>query len=356
MSAGALCLERVTRRYDTGRAAVGGLTLEIGRGELVPFASYYRTGFLNEKPLAKLRGDMARLGIARAESVKEPEDHIAALCEMMAGLITGAFGAPQGLAAQQQGLGLVILVVGQQKAFIGLQSNLEGLVACLPGALLQAFTRITADVYTKCGEGNVQQFTIAPALGFPVARQRAETVVDMHGAQPEAQGEAEGHPGKDQCLEDEAGHHRLRVARHAPEVVDGEPHAEPQHDHAQRQRQQQVGQQRCLHPYPLPSVSSRRASPAAAVSCTPRQGTPRGISARANSTLPTTRTKRHAPPPHPSHGAAAPHRSSSSRASRSGSTKTISFCCATIPRSIAIAIQRAKPPRSWSAAGRQNPA
>jgi TorA maturation chaperone TorD len=77
------------------------LFIGIGRGELVPYASYYLTGFLNEMPLAKLRRDMASLGIARAESVKEPEDHIAALCEMMAGLITGAFGAPLDLAAQQ---------------------------------------------------------------------------------------------------------------------------------------------------------------------------------------------------------------------------------------------------------------
>jgi TorA maturation chaperone TorD len=77
------------------------LFIGIGRGELVPYASYYLTGFLNETPLAKLRRDMARLGIARAESVKEPEDHIAALCEMMAGLIAGAFGAPLDLAAQQ---------------------------------------------------------------------------------------------------------------------------------------------------------------------------------------------------------------------------------------------------------------
>lgn len=77
------------------------LFIGIGRGELIPYGSYYRTGFLNEKPLAKLRGDMARLGIARAETVKEPEDHIAALCEMMSGLITGAFGAPLGLAAQR---------------------------------------------------------------------------------------------------------------------------------------------------------------------------------------------------------------------------------------------------------------
>jgi TorA maturation chaperone TorD len=77
------------------------LFIGIGRGELVPYGSYYLTGFLNEKPLAKLRSDMARLGIARAETVKEPEDHIAAVCEMMAGLITGAFGAPLDLAAQR---------------------------------------------------------------------------------------------------------------------------------------------------------------------------------------------------------------------------------------------------------------
>lgn len=78
------------------------LFIGIGRGELMPFASFYLTGFLNERPLAKLRGDMARLGIARNADVHEPEDHIAALSEMMAGLITGAFGAPADLARQRQ--------------------------------------------------------------------------------------------------------------------------------------------------------------------------------------------------------------------------------------------------------------
>lgn len=67
------------------------LFIGLGRGELVPFASYYLTGFLHEKPLAVLRDDMARLGIERAEGVAEPEDHIASLCEMMAGLIRGSF-------------------------------------------------------------------------------------------------------------------------------------------------------------------------------------------------------------------------------------------------------------------------
>ena len=83
-------------------AEYGDLFIGVGRGELVPFASYYLTGFLNEKPLARLRGEMALLGIARAEHVKEPEDHIAALCEMMAGLIEGAFGDPASLALQRR--------------------------------------------------------------------------------------------------------------------------------------------------------------------------------------------------------------------------------------------------------------
>ncbi len=78
------------------------LFIGLGKGELLPFASYYLTGFLNEKPLAALRGDMAKLGIARDPAVPEPEDHIAALCEMMAGLITGAFEEPADLATQRQ--------------------------------------------------------------------------------------------------------------------------------------------------------------------------------------------------------------------------------------------------------------
>jgi TorA maturation chaperone TorD len=77
------------------------LFIGIVQGELQPYGSYYLTGFLHEKPLAILRGDMARLGITRRENVPEPEDHIAALCEMMAGLITGAFGEPADVAEQR---------------------------------------------------------------------------------------------------------------------------------------------------------------------------------------------------------------------------------------------------------------
>lgn len=86
-------IESVTQEYFD-------LFIGIGQAELVPYGSYYLTGFLHEKPLAKLRGDMARLGIGRAEGVAESEDHIAAVCEMMAGLITGGFGEPAELEVQ----------------------------------------------------------------------------------------------------------------------------------------------------------------------------------------------------------------------------------------------------------------
>ena len=69
------------------------LFVGVGRGEVLPYGSYYLTGFLHERPLARLRGDLADLGIARADDQCEPEDHIAILCEVMAGLAGGRFAA-----------------------------------------------------------------------------------------------------------------------------------------------------------------------------------------------------------------------------------------------------------------------
>lgn len=87
--------EQVSREFHD-------LFIGVGRGELVPYGSYYLTGFLHEKPLARLRNDMSRLGIERRDEVAEPEDHIAALCEMMAGLIVGDFGEALDLDEQKK--------------------------------------------------------------------------------------------------------------------------------------------------------------------------------------------------------------------------------------------------------------
>jgi TorA maturation chaperone TorD len=64
------------------------LFIGLGKGELVPYASWYLTGFLMEKPLSDLRDDLARLSYVRDESVAEPEDHAAALCEVMSMMIS----------------------------------------------------------------------------------------------------------------------------------------------------------------------------------------------------------------------------------------------------------------------------
>lgn len=92
-----------------GRADVEGvgeeyhdLFIGVGRGELLPYASYYLTGFLHEKPLAKLRNDMAELGIEREPKASEPEDHIAAIMESMTGLILGRFGTPAPIEVQKR--------------------------------------------------------------------------------------------------------------------------------------------------------------------------------------------------------------------------------------------------------------
>jgi len=70
------------------------LFIGLGRGELLPYGSYYLTGFLHERPLARLRADLGGLGIGRAAGQAEPEDHAAILCEIMAGLVSGRFPAP----------------------------------------------------------------------------------------------------------------------------------------------------------------------------------------------------------------------------------------------------------------------
>ena len=69
------------------------LFVGVGRGEVLPYASFYRAGFLQARPLSDVRADLARLGIARSEAVHEPEDHLGTLFEVMAGLIQRIYAA-----------------------------------------------------------------------------------------------------------------------------------------------------------------------------------------------------------------------------------------------------------------------
>ena len=87
--------EAIAREYD---ALFGG----VGKPEVYLFGSHYLSGFLNEKPLARLRTDLAALGLARGDDMPETEDHIAYLCEVMRYLIAGDDVAVANLARQQE--------------------------------------------------------------------------------------------------------------------------------------------------------------------------------------------------------------------------------------------------------------
>ena len=90
-------LDLPTIRDEYVRIFVG-----VGRGEILPFASYYLTGFLKDKPLAKLRQDMQEIGIKLQDNVKEPEDHIASIFDMMSGLILGNFEKRYSIVEQKE--------------------------------------------------------------------------------------------------------------------------------------------------------------------------------------------------------------------------------------------------------------
>ncbi|MES9979850.1 MAG: molecular chaperone TorD family protein [Candidatus Thiodiazotropha sp. 6PLUC5] len=82
-----LGLSATTSSSETVDDEFHDLFIGMGRGELVPYGSWYQTGFLMERPLGRLRTDLNLLGFQRQDGVTEPEDHVAALCEVMAMLI-----------------------------------------------------------------------------------------------------------------------------------------------------------------------------------------------------------------------------------------------------------------------------
>lgn len=122
------------------------LFVGLGRGELLPYGSYYTTGFLNEKPLARLRDDMARLGIKRAAGNFEPEDNIASLSAMMAGLILGRFGAPASLKTQRDFFAAHIAPWAEH-FFTDLEAAQHATLYAPVGAMGQAFIAIEKEAF-----------------------------------------------------------------------------------------------------------------------------------------------------------------------------------------------------------------
>ncbi|MCP4331458.1 MAG: molecular chaperone TorD family protein [Gammaproteobacteria bacterium] len=71
------------------------LFIGVGRGETVPYGSWYLTGFLMEQPLSDLRDDLRALGFERSQDTPEPEDHAAAILEVFSVMIADGFSLSQ---------------------------------------------------------------------------------------------------------------------------------------------------------------------------------------------------------------------------------------------------------------------
>ena len=86
-------LASTAREQDVARLEheYNDLFIGVGRGEIVPYGSWYLTGFLMEQPLSDLRDDLRALGFERSEDTHEPEDHAAAIFEVFSVMIADAF-------------------------------------------------------------------------------------------------------------------------------------------------------------------------------------------------------------------------------------------------------------------------
>jgi TorA maturation chaperone TorD len=120
------------------------LFIGLGRGELLPYGSYYLTGFLNERPLARLRADLAGLGIVRAEGQAEPEDHAATLCEIMAGLASGSLPAPH---SAQEALFKKHLAPWIGRFFVDLEKNEKSYFYRHVGLVGRLFVEIETEAF-----------------------------------------------------------------------------------------------------------------------------------------------------------------------------------------------------------------
>jgi len=121
------------------------LFVGLGRGELLPYASYYLTGFLNERPLSRLRDDLAALGIERVENNFEPEDHAGTLCEIMAGFAVGRFPASE---ASQRAFFEKHIVSWMGRMFADMERATSARFYKSVGTLGQVFMKIEAEAFT----------------------------------------------------------------------------------------------------------------------------------------------------------------------------------------------------------------
>ncbi len=125
----------------------------LGGSRFLPYASYYLTGSLYGRPLARLRQTLQRLGIERAERLSEPEDHAAILCELMASLAGGKIATP---ASAEREIFETHLAPWIGRFFADLERAESASFYARVGALGRAFVEIETKAFTLPASGQVR--------------------------------------------------------------------------------------------------------------------------------------------------------------------------------------------------------
>jgi TorA maturation chaperone TorD len=123
------------------------LFVSIAVPKINPYASLYLSGFINEKPLAALRTELAQLQLARAPGVGELEDHLGALCETMRMLITGGRGGRQQPLERQQQFFEAHIAPWFNRCLDDIRAADEANFYRLVADFIQAFLEIEAEAF-----------------------------------------------------------------------------------------------------------------------------------------------------------------------------------------------------------------
>ena len=130
------------------------LFVAIGTPLINPYGSRYIAGFINDTPLAELRADLARLGLARVRGAGEFEDHIGALCETMRVLVGGVPGVRPQPVEQQRYFFEVHIAPWYERAMHDIAGADGANYYRLVARLAEAFLAIEADAFTVEEQSN----------------------------------------------------------------------------------------------------------------------------------------------------------------------------------------------------------
>lgn len=133
------------------------LFISTGTPLVNPYACRYLVGFLNEKPLAQLRTDLQKLGLARAPGVHELEDHLSGMCDVMRVMIAGAHGAQAQTLDKQREFFSTYIAPWYSRCLTDIENASAGRFYALVAAFIRAYFDIEMQAFDMQDEARTEE-------------------------------------------------------------------------------------------------------------------------------------------------------------------------------------------------------